>query len=67
MKREQIFNLSVIMSINCFCGISIDLLGPFYPSEALARDVSVTMSGLVFSSAFVVLVIGFETNIIGEV
>ena len=40
-----------------FAGISLSLLSPFYPSEALSKGVSVTQSGLGMGSVFITTII----------
>lgn len=57
MKKRNILNLSLISLANLFGGISLSLLSPFYPGEALKKGVSVTLSGLVLSSVYITTVI----------
>ena len=50
-------NLVLICSSVLSAGISLSLLSPFYPKEALTKGVSVTQSGLVLGSVFISTVI----------
>ena len=47
MRSRNIVNLTLISLAKFFGGISLTLLTPFYPVEALSKGVSVTQSGLV--------------------
>ena len=48
----------LLLSLTSLCaGISLSLLAPFYPNEALAKGVSVTQSGIVTGSAFVTTIL----------
>ena len=57
MKARNILNLFLISFSVFFAGISLSLLSPFYPSEALSKGVSVTQSGLVLGSVFITTII----------
>ena len=46
-------NLSLVGLSNLFAGVSLSLLAPFYPGEALTKGVSVTQSGIVLGSVFI--------------
>merc|ERR1719483_1353340 len=53
MNARNVLNLILISLAVLFAGISLSLLSPFYPSEALSKGVSVTQSGLVLGSVFI--------------
>ena len=57
MKGKNILNLILISCSVLFVGISLSLITPFYPSEALSKGVSVTQSGLVMGSVFITTII----------
>ena len=57
MNAVNIVNLVLISCSVLFAGISLSLLAPFYPSEALSKGVSVTESGLVLGSLFITTII----------
>ena len=57
MNVRNIVNLNLISCSVLFAGISLSLLSPFYPSEALSKGVSVTQSGLVLGSVFITTII----------
>ena len=57
MRSRNIVNLTLISLANLFGGISLSLLSPFYPVEALSKGVSVTQSGLVLSSVYITTVV----------
>lgn len=50
-------NLILISGCLLFAGVSLSLISPFYPSEALAKGVSVTQSGLVMGTVFIATII----------
>jgi len=52
MIARNIINLTLISIILLLAGVSLSLLSPFYPSEALQKGVSVTQSGIVMGTAF---------------
>ena len=57
MDARNILNL-ILISCSCFlAGLSLSLLSPFYPTEALSKGVSVTQSGLVLGSVFITTII----------
>ena len=57
MKFRNIVNLFLISCSILFAGLTLSLISPFYPSEALAKGVSVTQSGLVMATVFATLII----------
>ena len=57
MESKQIFNCFLICCAVLSSGVSISILSPFYPKEALAKGVSVTCSGVVIGSVFISTVI----------
>lgn len=64
MRSQNIINFILLASILVLAGLSLSLLGPFYPSHALTKGVSITQSGLVFASVFAAAVIA--TPICGQ-
>ena len=58
MTPRNIFNLFLISLNILFAGLSLALLVPFYPGEALSKGVSITESGLVLGSVFITTVVG---------
>jgi len=54
---RNILNLILISICLLFAGVSLSLMSPFYPSEALAKGVSVTESGLVIGSVFIATIV----------
>jgi len=57
MRARNIFNLILISLCLLFAGVSLSLMSPFYPNEALSKGVSVTSSGIVIGSVFITTVI----------
>ena len=57
MNTQNVINLFLISLSLFLAGISLSLLSPFYPSEALSKGVSVTQSGLVLGSVFITTII----------
>merc|ERR1712179_876552 len=57
MRARNVINLALVSSSSLFAGISLSLLLPFFPDEALLKGVSVTQSGVVMSSVFVTTII----------
>ena len=57
MKQENIVNLFLISCSVLFAGLSLSLISPFYPSEALSKGVSVSQSGLVMGTTFITTLI----------
>jgi len=57
MNARNVLNLILISLSLFFAGLSLSLLSPFYPSEALSKGVSVTQSGLVVGSVFITTII----------
>merc|ERR1712215_592897 len=57
MNTLLLVNLLLIWCSILLSGISLSLLSPFYPGQALARGVSVTQSGLVLGSVFITTII----------
>ena len=53
MQVQKVVNLLLVSSSAFLAGVSLSLLAPFYPDEALLKGVSVTKSGIVLSSVFV--------------
>ena len=60
MTPRNMFQLFLISLNILFAGLSLALLSPFYPGEALSKGVSVTQSGLVLGSVFITTVIGIK-------
>ena len=56
-KSRSLINLVLISLSNLFGGLSLSLLAPFYSAEALLKGVSVTKSGFVLGSVFVMTVL----------
>ena len=57
MRWRTGLNLGLVAASNLFAGVSLSLLAPFYPGEALAKGVSVTQSGVVLGSVFITTVV----------
>ena len=57
MERLFLINMSLISLATFLAGLSLALLSPFYPTEALTRDLTVTQTGIVISSVFVTTVL----------
>ena len=57
MELSNLVNLILICLGVFVTGVSLTLLAPFYPNEALAKGVSVTQSGVVLSTVFVATLI----------
>ncbi|XP_023339119.1 MFS-type transporter SLC18B1 isoform X2 [Eurytemora carolleeae] len=57
MQCKNIINLVFICTSMFFGGLSLSLLSPFYPHEALKKGVSVTKSGLVVGAVFITTVL----------
>ena len=57
MKTRNTINLILISFSVFFAGLSLSLLSPFYPSEALSKGVSVTMSGFVMGTVFITTIV----------
>ena len=57
MQTRNVLNLILVGLSNLMAGVSMSLLAPFYPGEALAKGVSLSKSGLVLGSVFVTTVI----------
>ena len=53
MELSNLVNLILICLGVFVTGVSLTLLAPFYPNEALAKGVSVTQSGVVLSTVFI--------------
>merc|ERR1711892_530308 len=57
MESKELLNILLICCAVLSGGVSVSLLSPFYPKEALAKGVSVTCSGVVVGSVFISTVI----------
>ena len=57
MQYSPIVNLILICLGVFVTGVSLTLLAPFYPNEALAKGVSVTQSGVVLSTVFIATIV----------
>ena len=57
MNITNYINLFLISCSVLFAGISLSLLSPFYPKEALSKGVTVTESGIVLGSVFITTII----------
>ena len=57
MKLENTVNLLLISSSIFFAGLTLSLISPFYPSEALSKGISVTQSGVVMATVFLTSII----------
>ena len=53
MRWRGVVNLTLVGLSNLFAGVSMSILAPFYPGEALTKGVSVTQSGVVLGSVFI--------------
>ena len=56
--------IKVIINLLCNCinisaaGVSLAILAPFYPNEAIKKGISVTQTGMVLGSVFFTNVVG---------
>ena len=57
MELSNLVNLILICLGVFVTGVSLTLLAPFYPNEALAKGVSVTQSGVVLSTVFIATIV----------
>merc|ERR1719499_1591885 len=57
MQVQKVVNLLLVSSSAFFAGVSLSLLAPFYPDEALLKGVTVTQSGIVIGSVYVTTLI----------
>ena len=57
MERRFVINMSLISLATFLAGLSLSLLSPFYPTEALTKGVTVTQTGIVISSVFVTTIL----------
>ena len=64
MEQRGILNLILIGLSNLMAGVSMSILAPFYPGEALTKGVSITQSGIVLGSVFLTTII--FTPILGK-
>ena len=53
MRGRTVTNLFLICWAVFITGVSLTLITPFYPTEALSKGVSVTQSGVVLSTVFI--------------
>ncbi|XP_023343269.1 MFS-type transporter SLC18B1 isoform X2 [Eurytemora carolleeae] len=53
MRARNILNLTLISGCLLLAGVSLSLMSPFYPTEALTKGVTVTQSGFVIGSVFI--------------
>ena len=64
MNSQNIINLTLISLATFLAGISLSILTPFYPTEALSKGVTVSQTGIVLSSVFLTTI--FITPICGK-
>ena len=57
MERRFLINMGLISLATFLAGLSLSLLSPFYPTEALTKGVTVTQTGIVISSVFVTTIL----------
>ena len=63
LSQQSLMELSNLVNLILIClgvfvtGVSLTLLAPFYPNEALAKGVSVTQSGVVLSTVFIATIV----------
>ena len=57
MERRCVINMSLICLATFLAGLSLSLLSPFYPTEALTKGVTVSQTGIVISSVFVTTIL----------
>ena len=62
---QTVVNLILICWAVFITGLSLTLITPFYPTEALAKGVSVTQTGVVLSTVFIATIV--FTPIFGKV
>ena len=53
MRAKTVINLVLICWAVFITGVSLTLITPFYPTEALSKGVTVTQSGVVLSTVFI--------------
>ena len=57
MERRFVINMSLISLATFLAGLSLSLLSPFYPTEALTKGVTVSETGIVISSVFLTTIL----------
>ena len=57
MGAKTVINLVLICWAVFITGVSLTLITPFYPTEALAKGVSVTQTGVVLSTVFIATIV----------
>ena len=57
MGAKTVINLVLICWAVFITGVSLTLITPFYPTEALAKGVSVTQTGVVLSTVFIAAIV----------
>lgn len=57
MEKRFLINMVLISLATFLAGLSLSLLSPFYPTEALTKGVTVTQTGIVISSVFVTTIL----------
>ena len=65
MGAKTVINLVLICWAVFITGVSLTLITPFFPTEALAKGVSVTQTGVVLSTVFIATIV--FTPIFGKV
>ena len=53
----KILNLLIVACKYFLVGVSLSLLSPFYPTEALGKGVSVSLTGIVIGTAYVTVIL----------
>ena len=57
MISNAILNLFLISCIIFMVGVSLSLISPFYPTEAMSKGVSVSQTGIVMGSVFITVIV----------
>ena len=57
MERSNLVNIILISLATFLAGLSLSILSPFYPTEALNKGVTVSQTGIVLSSVFITTIL----------
>jgi len=56
-KKAKYFLLPLLGLVEYLCGIALSILAPFYTSEAASHGLSMTASGIVFATVFILQIV----------
>ena len=57
MERRNLINMVLISLATFLAGLSLTILAPFYPTEALTKEVTVSQTGMVIGSVFITTIL----------